>query len=56
MSGYNFQKILYSFVGRSLFTSTKCLDPGEMQPYAAFHLGFHCLQKYLFRGLPDTKG
>ena len=23
--------------------------------YAAFHLGLHCLQKYLFRGFPNTK-
>ena len=23
-------------------------DPDEMQHYAAFHLGLHCLPKYLF--------
>ena len=23
-------------------------NPGEMQHYAAFHLGLHCLQKYPF--------
>ena len=23
-------------------------DPGEMQHYAAFHLGLHCLPKYPF--------
>ena len=23
-------------------------DPDEMPPYAAFHLGLHCLPKYLF--------
>ena len=28
------------------------VDPDEMQHYAAFHLGLHCLQKYLFRGFP----
>ena len=27
-----------------------------MQHYAAFHLCLHCLQKYLFRGFPNTKG
>ena len=27
-----------------------------MQHYAAFHLGLHCLQKYSFRGFPNTKG
>ena len=26
------------------------------QHYAAFHLGLHCLQKYSFRGFPNTKG
>ena len=25
------------------------IDPDEMQHYAAFHLGLHCLPKYLFR-------
>ena len=25
-------------------------DPDEMQHYAAFHLGLHCLLKYPFRG------
>ena len=25
-------------------------DPDEMQPYAAFHLGFHFLPNYLFLG------
>ena len=24
--------------------------------YAAFHLGHHSLQKYSFRGFPNTKG
>ena len=27
-----------------------------MQHYAAFHLGLHCLQKYLFRGFPEYNG
>ena len=26
------------------------VEPGEMQHYAAFHLGLHCLPKYLLRG------
>ena len=30
-------------------------DPNEMQHYAAFHLGLHCLPKYLFRGFQNTK-
>ena len=32
------------------------VDSDEMQHYAAFHLGLHCLQKYLFRGFPEYKG
>ena len=26
-------------------------DPDEILPYGAFHLGFHCLLKYLSAGL-----
>ena len=32
------------------------VDLHEMQHYAGFHLGLHCLQKYLLRGFPNTKG
>ena len=31
-------------------------DPDEMQHYAAFHLGLHCLPKYHFKGCQYTKG
>ena len=31
-------------------------DSGEMQHYAAFHLGLHCLPKYPFRDLQFRKG
>ena len=51
MLGYKLKTILYSFV-----TFTNSVDPDEMQHYAAFHLGLHCLQKYSFRGFPNTKG
>ena len=30
--------------------------PDEMQHYAAFHLGLHCMPKYPFRGFQYTKG
>ena len=40
----------------SSLTLTNSVDPDEMQHYAAFHLGLHCLQKYLFSGFPNTKG
>ena len=35
---------------------TNSVDPDEMQHFAAFHLGLHCLQKYPFKGFPNTKG
>ena len=38
------------------FIFTNLVDPDEMQYNAAFHLGLHCLQKYSFRGFPNTKG
>ena len=47
VSGYNLKK-----KSCILFTFTNSVDPDEMQHYAAFHLGLHCLQKYLFRGFP----
>ena len=31
-------------------------DTDEMQHYAAFHLGLHCLPKYLFMGFQYTQG
>ena len=43
-------------VSEDLFTFTHSVDPDEMQHYAAFHMGLHCLQKYLFRGFLDSKG
>ena len=30
------------------FILANSADPDEMLPYAAFHLGLHCLPKYLF--------
>ena len=32
------------------FNLANSVDPDEMQHYAAFHLGHHCLHKYPFRG------
>ena len=69
--GKNFKKILYSFTFftftnsvdpdeillylKIFFTFTNSIDPDVMQHYAAFHLGLHCLQKYLFRDFLNTK-
>ena len=36
--------------------STNSADPDEIQHYAAFHLGLHCLLKYPSRGFQHTKG
>ena len=47
MSDYNFQnKNIVFFCLKIFFTFTNSVDPDEMQHYAAFHLGLHCLQKY----------
>ena len=32
------------------------VDPDEMPHNVAFHLGFNCLPKYLFRGFWSQKG
>ena len=31
-------------------------DPNEMLPYVAFHLGLHCLPKYMFTSIQNEKG
>ena len=43
------------FCLKIFFTFTNSVDPDEMQHYAAFHLGIHCLPKYSFGGFPNTK-
>ena len=43
-------------VFKSLKISAKSVDPDEMQHYAAFHLGLHCLPKYPFWGFPVYNG
>ena len=49
-------KNIYSFYLKIFFTFENSVDPGEMQHYAAFHLGLHWLQKHSFRGFPEFKG
>ena len=41
------KKKLYFFVDRFILANR--VDPDEMQHIAAFYLGLHCLQKYIFR-------
>ena len=45
-----------TFFCLKIFFYLYSVDPDEMQYYAAFHLGLHCLQKYSFRGFPKSKG
>ena len=40
---------------KNFLTFTKSVDTDQMQHYAAFHLGLHCLFKYLFRSFPIQK-
>ena len=53
MLGYNLKKNIVFFCLKIFITFTNIEDQGEMQHYAAFHLGLHCLQKYLFRGFSE---
>ena len=39
-----------SCLSEDLFIFTNSVDPGEIKHYAAYHLGLHCLQKFLYRG------
>ena len=41
---------------KNFFTFTNSVDPDELPHYTAFHLGLHCLYKYLLRGFPVIKG
>ena len=60
MSGNNFRKKYCIILSEDLFYLNKQtgVDPDEMQhnDYAAFHLGLHCFQKYMFRGFSNTIG
>ena len=40
---------------RIVFILANSLGPDEMQQYAAFHLGLHCLPKYTFRELSSIQ-
>ena len=53
VAGHTFYLFLSLKIGFILANSA---DPDEMPPYAAFHLGFHCLPKYLFTGIQNETG
>ena len=51
------------FLGNDVFLYLKVVfilantaDPGEMPPNSTFHLGLHCLSKYLFISLQNEEG
>ena len=48
--GLNFNIFLPLMI---VFILSNSADPGEMLPYAAFHMGLHCLPKYLFNGIQN---
>ena len=54
-TGYNFEKNSVFLPLEIDFVLANSADPDEMPNYAAFHLGLHCLPKYLFRGFRSTK-
>ena len=45
-----------NFCHDDFFIFASSADPDEMPHYAAFHLGLHCLPKYLFAGIQNEKG
>ena len=48
-SYFKISKIIIFLSLKIVFVSPNCADPDEMPHFAAFHLGFHCLQGYRFR-------
>ena len=51
-----YKKNIVFFCLKIFLTFTNCVDPDEMQHYAAFHLALHCLPKYPLIGFPVYKG
>ena len=47
--------ILYFRGHKSKFLLPNRADPDEMLPYAASHLGLHCLPKFLITDIQDEK-
>ena len=41
---------------KTLLILANSVDPGEIPYYAAFHLGLHCLSKYLLWVFQNSKG
>ena len=45
VAGQNIYKMVYFMFLKTVFISANSADPDELPPYAAFHLGLHCLPK-----------
>ena len=55
VTDYNLKKNCFSL--KINFVMANSVDPDEMPPYAAFHLGLlNCLPLYLLRGFQSSKG
>ena len=54
--GYYFQKNYVFLSLKNDFVLVNSADADEMTYYGAFHLGLHCLPKYLLRGFQYSKG
>ena len=51
------KNIVHVFLSLTIiFVYSKSTDSDEMRHDGAFHLGFHCLPKYPFRGIWSIKG
>ena len=48
----DFSKLLCISIPEGVVIKANSADPDETQQHAAFHLGLHCLPKYLFWGFP----
>ena len=55
-SGQNFLNYDVFLSLKTVLNLANSADPDEMQHNAAFHLGLHCLPKYLLRGFQSSKG
>ena len=51
---YTFQ-IEFVFLSLKLVVKENNVNPDEMPHYEAFHLGFHCKSKYVFRSRYSTQ-
>ena len=54
VTGYNLPKYCISFFEDGFFVLVNSADTDEIPHQVAFHLGFHCLPKYPFRGFWST--